>query len=237
MQEINLIKEKWTKKDVKEFQDYLLSFARGEEKREWEKNIVSTNLPCLAILSKDLKDISNQIAKGNFLSLLDLNLNENLQNSLINANLISKIKDFDSFKNYLKRFLQTVDNWASVDTLEFDVKKREKEFLSLANKLLSSSKTFMRRAGVRILFKFLDGKNIQKVFDLISKMFDEKEYYVNMAISWLVCDAFIKQRDITMKQFEKDAFNDFVTNKSILKCRDSFRVSKEDKQMLLKFKR
>ena len=31
--------------------------------------------------------------------------------------------------------------------------------------------------------------------------------------------------------------NDFVINKTISKCRDSFRVSAEDKEMLLGFKR
>lgn len=237
MKEFNLIKDKWTKEDGKEFQTYLLTFSRGKDKCEWEKRVVNTNLACIAVLSKDIKNISKEIAKGNFLSFLDLRLNDNLSTSLINANLISKIKDFESFKSYLLKFIDTADNWASIDTIGFNVKGKEDEFLTLAESLILSKKPFIRRTGVRILFKLLDDKYIDSAFNLISKLYDEKDYYVNMAVAWFVCDSFIKQREKTLESFEKKVYNDFVTNKAISKCRDSFRVSKQDKDMLLKFKR
>ena len=237
MQKADLIKDKWTKKDGLEFQKYLLSFSRDKKKCEWEKRVVNTNLKCIAVLSKDIKNISNEIAKGNFLSFLDLKLNETLSNSLINANLISKIKEFEVLKKYLTNFVESVDNWASIDTIAINVKGREEKFLDLANQYILSKKLFVRRMGIRILFKFLDDNHINIVFDMLSRLYDEKEYYVNMAIAWLVCEAFIKERNVTLKEFENKRFNDFVTNKAISKCRDSFRVSKADKEMLLKFKR
>ena len=232
MKEINLVKRSWTKEDGQEFQKYLLSLGRGEAKGKWEKNIVRTNLPCIAVLSSDIKRISNEISRGNFLSFLDLGLNETLSNSLLSAHLISKIKDFETFKKCLTKFVENADNWASIDSLEFKVKGKEKEFLTLSKTYISSQKPFVRRAGVRILFKFIESKNIDNVFDIIVPLQAEQDYYVNMAVAWLVCECFIKQRQKTMEFLGKDKLNKFALNKAISKCHDSFRVTKEDKEML-----
>lgn len=236
MKEFCLIKDKWQKSDVKNFQKYLKTFSRGEDKQRWEQNIVKTALPCLAVLSKDIEFITKEISKGNFLSFLDLNINENLTNSLINAGLISKIKDFDLMVKHLDKFALTADNWASIDTLSFNVKSNEEKFFDLAKRYLKSDKTFVRRAGVRILFNFLNDAYIQKTFDLIKGLKNEKEYYVNMAISWLVCEAFIKNKAITLNLIKSKELSAFTQNKAISKCRDSFRVSAEDKKLLLEYK-
>lgn len=236
MKEFNLIKENWTKEDGEEFQVYLQSFARDEKKQMWEKNVVNTNLPCLAVLSKDVKEIVKEISKGNFLSFLDLELNDYFTNSLINGGLIGKIKNFDLIVSYLDKFLQKADNWASVDTISFDVKNKEQEFFELAKKYLKSKKVFVRRCGIRIFFKFLTSEYLKEIFEIIKEMKDEKEYYVNMAISWLVCEAFVKNKAITLKLLKSQELSPFVQNKTISKCRDSYRVSKEDKEELLKYK-
>ena len=64
----------------------------------------------------------------------------------------------------------------------------------------------------------------------------ETEYYVNMAVAWLVAECFTKQREQTLIFLHTHSLNNFTINKAIQKCRDSFRVSQEDKQMLLKYK-
>lgn len=97
---------------------------------------------------------------------------------------------------------------------------------------------FKRRIGVNIWFKFFDDeKYIVKILDLIDSLKSETHYYVNMAVAWWVAECFVKRRDVAIKLFEEDRLNTFTNNKSIQKCRDSFRVSEEDKHMLLKFKK
>jgi hypothetical protein len=81
--------------------------------------------------------------------------------------------------------------------------------------------------------KFDKDFNLKK----IDKMYDEGHYYINMIIAWLLCESFIKNRDITLTYLKNNNLNDFVINKMISKCRDSYRVSKGDKEMLLQFKR
>ena len=40
----------------------------------------------------------------------------------------------------------------------------------------------------------------------------------------------------TLKYLENHKLNKFTINKAISKCRESYRVSKEDKELLLKYK-
>ena len=56
-------------------------------------------------------------------------------------------------------------------------------------------------------------------------------------IGYALAECFAKNRDKTLGYFENNCTNDFIVNKAISKCRDSFRVSKEDKDYLLNFKR
>ena len=57
-----------------------------------------------------------------------------------------------------------------------------------------------------------------------------------MAIAWLLCELMIYNRDMTLKYLEHNNLNIFTINKAISKCRDSYRVSKEDKELLLNFR-
>ena len=236
---MNLIKEHWDKADINEFQNYLKSFSNGKEKGEWEKRIVNTKLPCIAVPSKTIADIVKQIAKGNFLSFVDLWIWENFSNTTIIGSLICKIKDFKLMKQYLINYLNRIDNWASCDTLKFKINEENKSlFFNLSQELIASKKTFLKRAGLIILFKFVDDNSfIDKIFSALNSLTNETEYYVNMAGAWLLAECFTKQRNKTLEFLSNNQTNDFVINKGIQKCRDSFRVSDADKEMLKKFKR
>ena len=121
--------------------------------------------------------------------------------------------------------------------LKFNVNKNnENQFYSIVEKYLKSKLTFQRRIALIILFKFINDKNIDKVLQIINSLHDEKEYYVNMANAWLLCECFIKQKEKTYKLLNNHNLNKFTINKAISKCRDSFRVHKEDKDNLVKYR-
>ena len=233
-----LIKSKWTKKDLVELESYLQSLSKGAEKAKWEQRIVNTSLKCLAIDSKKVNEIIKQIYKGNYLSFIDLFPFNNYTETIILGSLICKIKDFEQFRQKLNKFANMVDNWGSCDTLKFEVNSsNEKNFFALAKKYIKSPKPFVRRIGIRILFKFVSNdKYLDNIYKILNGFENEKEYYVNMALSWLVCELFIKQRERTMEFLLFHKLNNFVINKSISKCNDSFRVSKKDKLWLKTFR-
>lgn len=233
---MNLVKDIWTNDDKIEFINYLENI-KSEDKIVWTKNIINTNMDVLAIKSPVLKSIIKEIFKGNYISFLDLNINNYYENTIINAGIICKIKDFNIMKKYLDNYVKTIDNWASCDTLSFNIKGKEKEFFSLAKKYIKSKKPFIRRVGIIILFEFLNRKEyLNEIFNILNSFYEETDYYVNMVNAWILCECFIKNREETLKFLESHNLNKFTINKMISKCRDSFRVSKEDKEFLLKYK-
>lgn len=229
---MELVKECWTKEDGKEFIMYLETL-KNAEKVEWTTNIVNTKMSVLAIKSPEIKALVKEIKKGDILSFLDLKLDNYYENTLINGSLIVSIKDFDVMKEYLDRYSRKIDNWASCDTLKFNVKNNEENFMNLSEEYIKSDLPFVRRIGMSILFNFIgNDKYIDEVYRRLNLFENETEYYVNMMNAWLVCELFIKRRDKTLDFLKDNKINNFTINKAISKCRDSFRVSKEDKELL-----
>ena len=233
---MELIKTHWQKQDISEFQKILLSYSKGKEKSEWEKRIVNTSLPCIAVPSTKVDEIVRQIAKGNFVEFVDLWIWENFTDTVITGKLICKIKDFSVMKKYLLTYSQKVDNWAGIDCLKIKIKNK-KEYYEFAKALCHHSYPFTRRLGIIMLFKQLEEEYIDVVFQILNSFENETEYYVNMALAWLFCECFIKQREKTLRFLKTNKLNKFVINKGISKCRDSYRVSNEDKKLLLKYKK
>ena len=66
---------------------------------------------------------------------------------------------------------------------------------------------------------------------------NREEYYINMAIAWLVSVCFVKYRNKTFKYLKDNKLNKFTYNKSIQKIIESYRVSIEDKDVLRNMKR
>lgn len=61
-------------------------------------------------------------------------------------------------------------------------------------------------------------------------------YYFQMGIAWLISFGMVKFKDKTYKLLEKRTLPKFTQNKAISKCRDSFRISLEDKEKLTKYR-
>lgn len=234
---MDLVKAKWNEEDKLEFVKYL-EILKREEKVEWTKKSVNTDMQVLAIKTPDLVKISKEIKKGNYLSFLDLNINNYYENTVINGKLICGIKDFNLMKKYLDKYAFVADNWATCDLLKFNIKNNEDNFWKLSQDYIKSENQFIRRIGIIILFEFIDNdKYYDKIYEVLDEFSNETAYYVNMANAWLLCELFIKRRKKTIEYIKCNKLNKFTLNKAISKCRDSYRVSKEDKEYLLKFKK
>lgn len=235
---MNLVKEHWTEKDGELFESYLLSFSKGEKSAEFEKRIVNTNLECIAVPSAIVDKIIKEIYKGNFEEFINLWLWNNYTETSIIGKLISKIKNFDTLKKYLTIYANKADNWATCDCLKLKVQdKNKEEFYSYSLELLKSKKPFVKRVGLNIIMKLVNFKEfLPRIFNILNSYKMEEEYYVNMMVAWIVCECFAKHRNETLEFLKQHNLNKFTINKAISKCHDSFRVSKEDKEMLKSFR-
>lgn len=234
---MNLRKEHWDNCDIGEYHDYLQSMRGRENERQFEKNIVGTKLDCLAIKSDIVKKIANELFLGNYIEFLSYWPWNNHTETLIIGCILNKLSDFKMFKKYLFKYANYCDNWATCDIIKPKLNQKNREDIyCLAKQYIKNKKPFVRRVGFKILFNFINDKidDLLKIFDEYN---DENDYYVNMIIAWLICECFIKQREKTLAFLKNNNLNSFALNKSIQKCRESLRVNKDDKLMLLSLKK
>ena len=78
---MELIKSEWKQQHKKEFVSFLEN-QRREEKIDWTKKIINTNMPVLAIKTPVLKQIAKEIQKGNYIDFLDLDINNYYENTI-----------------------------------------------------------------------------------------------------------------------------------------------------------
>lgn len=220
-----------------DFYNHLNTLSK-KDKIEWTRNIVNTNMEVLAIPIPILRKLTKEIMKSDYISFLDKKMLNNYESTIIYGIIINNLKDIKLINKYLDIYVNYVDNWSSCDILSIKTKDIE-ELFNIGLTYIKSKKTFVRRVGYKILFGFVkDNKYLEKIFKVINDNNDtEDEYYVNMMVSWLLCEAFIHNKDLTIKYLDNNKLNDFTVNKFVSKCRDSLRVSDIDKKMLLKYKR
>lgn len=142
---------------------------------------------------------------------------------------------FDQKRRYLDEFVKTIENWAVCDCSTVKVPRSEREeYFEYFCELCTSSQPFVCRYGVvNLLANYADSEYVDSVFQVLSKISVFGEYYVDMAVAWLLATTMVKCRDKTVKFMEGEArkvLNTFTYNKALQKMRDSFRVSEQDKQ-------
>ena len=83
---------------------------------------------------------------------------------------------------------------------------------------------------------YLESEYIDKIYKMCEEA-NNNTYYFQMGIAWLISFGMVKFKDKTYKLLEKRTLPKFTQNKAISKCRDSFRISLEDKEKLTKYRR
>lgn len=228
---MNLNIDNWNKEKIKKFNNYLFSI-RKEDKIEWTKSIINTNFSILAINSKTINEIVKEILKGNYISFLDNIDFKYHEVTIIYDKVLSKIKDINKFIYYVEKISLIIDNWATVDSIDFKIAKKNKEFFfNKVNEYINSNHTFVKRIGIRILFQFLNDDDIKEVIELINKI-NIDDYYVSMVIAWLLCEATIKCDNFVNKYFNLVKIDNDTKKRYIRKCLDSFRISDDDKNII-----
>lgn len=131
-------------------------------------------------------------------------------------------------------FIKTMPNWAVCDM--FAPKFRNDAFVdALLKQAKNGVSEFERRFFYVYFMRNMDAISPKEFFEICAAESDER-YYVQMGAAWVIAEMFIKQREITLAFLESKRAAKFIQNKAISKIRDSFRVSKAEKDALLKYK-
>ena len=215
--------------------DQLASLA-DDEYREFSMRGIPCNRPFLGVRIPEIRKLVREVPSTDFTELLEatpITIEEVIARGFLVARLpyVGMLKYFDSQISYL-------DNWCTVDTfcasLRKTIKKHKSEFLDTKiESLLRSQNEFAVRAGLVCLLDFyVDFDYLFLIFDRIESLRNRDEYYIKMAIAWLLAECFIKYPDETFSYLEQSTLEKWTFNKALSKICDSYRVSFEAKQQI-----
>ncbi len=229
----------WTKLDYQNFLSYL-NDQQDLKYRDFHKSLLNADVNLIGIRTPKLKKIAKEISLGNYDNFIKLNTHKYYEETIIHALVISNLKDINIVINYIDNFLNYIDNWATCDilcgSLKIVNKNKEIFFNYIKNKIKNPNPWIKRFCFVLLLDYFLEDKYIKEIFNLTNK-YNTKDYYVNMAIAWLISIAYIKNKNATINYLKNNKLDNFTHNKAIQKIRESTRITLEDKELIKNLRR
>ena len=225
----------WNDEKYREFIEYLKSLHDEKYKEFHSSLVLNSKYEMIGIRVPIMRDIAKNISKSNIEDFLKYVQDKYYEEIMIQGLVISHIKDENTFYKYFKEFINKIDNWAVCDSFCSSIKiveKYEAKYFKEAIKLALEKSEFISRVGLIIILNhFIAKDNLKDIYDTLNKIQSDK-FYINMAEAWLICEMYIKYPKETKKFLGNNNLNKFTQNKAISKIRDSYRVSKEEKEML-----
>ena len=197
-------------------------------------SIIGVRVPVLRDYAKKLFKENSIESLNSFLKNLP---HEFYEENNIHAFLIEKINNFDECIFYLEEFLPYIDNWATCDMLNPKIFKNNCEkLLEKIYQWINSDSVYTVRFAIGMLMRyFLDEKFETKYLDLVVSI-NSEEYYINMMRAWFFATALAKQYDQTLPYIKNYSLDKWTHNKTIQKANESFRITKDQKEELKKFR-
>ncbi|MDD2208088.1 MAG: DNA alkylation repair protein, partial [Bacilli bacterium] len=191
---------------------------------------IGVKIPVLRKIAKEIDNLDEFISyyQGRY-----------FEETMVLGLTLGYLKDKKLLAGYLMFYAGEITDWSLCDTPASNmklIKKNNEYFIGYINDLINTGEEFKIRFGLILLLSHYVNDNyidyiLDKCISLKSNM-----YYVNMAISWLLCECYIKYKDKTDKYISSLYLDKFVLNKTISKICDSYRVSISDKASLKKRK-
>jgi len=203
------------------------SYAAFSSRLVPKTNLIGVRVPLLHNLAKKIAkaDYENYLHQPSFY----------LEEKLLKGLLVGYLKiDFSKTLDYLYAFLPEIDSWEVCDLTASNLKIFKKNLYEgqafIIDCLKQNEEFTIRFALVLLLSYYIEEEYFPWLIEIVSKIKSE-EYYVNMALAWLISIMYIKFPGRTLELLD-GRLTDFVHNKAISKITDSYRVSKEEKNFL-----
>jgi 3-methyladenine DNA glycosylase AlkD len=214
-------------------------------KDEKYKEFISSLIPNIKVdtiigirvpqIRKLAKSIQNSNETNLFLATLP---HKYFESYMLHGVLLSYIRDYDTYIDYLDQFLPYVDNWAVCDIISNKiVSKHLSEFYLKIIEWLHSSDVYEIRFAIRMMMEyFLDNNFKIENLEIIGSI-NNDDYYVKMMIAWFFATALAKNYDDTYAYLANCHILKWTMNKIVQKARESYRISPENKLEILKLKK
>lgn len=223
------------------YDEFIIYLKQQSDKKyqEFSKNL-GINEKIIGIKMPILKKIALDIYKQNYKEFIKYNKHEYYEEIILHGLVLGKVKDYDEAIIEFNKILPFINSWATCDTTVCNFKiisKNLDKTYPLVLSYLYDDSPWIRRVGVVILLNYyVCDKYIDDIIIDITKI-KLDDYYVKMAVAWLIQVAYIKY-PIKMIDFLRfDTIDDWTHNKAIQKIRESLKVSPIEKEKLNLLKR
>lgn len=227
----------------KSYTEYLTYLTKGADlkKSEFDKKLINTKYKIIGLKLPELRSFAKELIKQNYADLILSNKNFTYYEELLIYSFVLasiKIDEKERIKK-INELLPQIDNWSNCDSFCSSLKvvsKNKEIYLEFINKIIKSNKTYFVRVAIVLLMNYyLNEEDLQKYFVLVSNVISN-EYYIEMAKAWYFATSFAKNFDETLNflKLNKSKYSNNELKKIVSKCRDSYRISDENKILIKK---
>ena len=207
------------------------------EYKKFHSKLCTTKYEIIGVRVPIVKEIAKRYSKEYGIKVIDELSNEYYEEVLIKGLIIGYSKESNEIREtYIKKFILEIDNWAICDSTISNMKFIKKDldlfYEFITNNYQNSKDTYSLRFMIVVFLNYyLESKYIKNILNIIDNI-NSSEYYVNMAIAWLLSIAYIKNKEITIEYLNNNNLDKFTYNKTIQKICESYQVSKKEKELL-----
>lgn len=229
---MELKRETWTKNDYEQFRKYLISLG-DDAYKEFNSRIIPDTPHAYGIRMPFLRKTAKEILKGNYKEFIALPKTDYHEEAIIDGLVRAGDKcGYEQILQHMTEFSREIYNWAICDTVSFKGLKAYTDlFIDDVKQFIYSDNNWAVRMGFNALMSFcLGDEYIDRVLEYVNSV-NSDFYYVQMMQGWLVATAAAKQRDKTMAFLRNNNLNSVTFNMAVKKICESYRISKEDKEL------
>lgn len=230
---------------VEAIRERLFSFAE-EDYKEFNRKLLPGVEHVIGIRLPAMRKLAREAAKEDFRSYLDEARNavgtDSFHEEIMMQGLVLGYAKMAREERavYLDEFVPKIGNWAVCDSCVTAYKFMEKEpeyWFNYLLKFRDSREEFeLRFMIVAMMSHFVDEAHIDEILRCCNEIRHDG-YYTKMGVAWTVQVCYVKFPEKTRHFLETDTMDDFTHNKAIQKIRESYRVSREEKEELSLLKR
>ena len=226
-----------------DYQEILHRFASlsDETYKKFNESLIPGTTTAYGVRVPEIRALACQVIKKDPKGFLAVSQPGSYEEIMLRGMVIAGMKrPIEERLPLVKDFLPLIGNWAVCDTFcgSFQLKSPQDRTLmwQFVRPLFTDRREFYARfAAVMFLGHFVTEDTVDEGLTLLESMTQE-DYYARMAAAWAVSVCYVKFPARTLPLLQRRTLPPFTQNKAIQKIRESYRVAKEDKEMLLAFK-
>lgn len=200
--------------------------------RQLPRRTVITGYKLLGIKTTALRNCAK-----NLVDTIDLNevpeLRPTTYEELTIIGLIIAFKQCDIKDKFqaIEYFISINDNWASNDIMTCSIKCKEEVYFDFLCGLFSKGIWGTRFAITAFMENFLTSDYITRVLNTLSEI-DYGNYYVDMAVAWLLADAYAEFKEEVVNYLEESNLPSSIMVKMVIKVRDAKKTNQADTEFI-----